>query len=93
MTALCIITILHCNIVGYEVNNHDEVKLKMIQDRWEGSVRIYTCNICNKTSHRRQILSNHVETHIDGFEYPCEICQKTFRSKNSLQSHMSKLHK
>ena len=76
-----------------DMDNLDGLKSAMIVENWEGPVRMFACSFCKKTSNRRQIISNHVETHIDGFVHICEVCCKTFRSKNSLQSHVSKHHK
>jgi len=79
---------------GYDMDNLDNIKAAMVVEKWEAETgRVYACSVCNKNSTRRQIISNHVETHIDGFIHFCDVCHKAFRSKNSLQSHISKLHK
>ena len=49
-----------------DMDNLDGLKSAMIVENWEGSVRMFVCSVCKKSTKRRQIISNHVETHIDG---------------------------
>jgi len=81
-------------VVGYDMDNLDTLKSAMVVEKWDPLTgRGFECSVCKKSSNRRQIISNHVETHIDGFVHICDVCCKSFSSKNSLQSHISKLHK
>ena len=53
------------------------------------------CRQCGKVTtgrNRKQILANHIETHIDGLSFSCQHCGNIFRSRNSLQHH-SKTHR
>ena len=47
------------------MDNLDNIKAAMVVEKWEAETgRVYACSVCNKNSTRRQIISNHVETHI-----------------------------
>ena len=66
--------------------------LEKVEFRADGSA---VCNICGKTAQgkrAREIMTQHLETHIEGISFSCENCGKSFRSKNSLRSHKSQKH-
>ena len=50
----------------------------------------FHCIHCEYTSMRRNHMRDHVETHIEGLEYPCDGCEKVFRSSRDLGKH--KIH-
>ena len=52
----------------------------------------FVCNLCGKTTIRKNFAQEHAEVHMDGLSYPCEYCEKQFRSRASLRMHQ-KLHK
>ena len=54
---------------------------------------LYRCTLCGKTGNRSNNVKMHIETHIEGLEFPCDKCDKTFRSRNVLSSHNVKVHK
>ena len=53
---------------------------------------VFTCKVCGKTSNKKFVLQNHMETHIKGLSLPCQQCGKTFRSTASLKNHSYKFH-
>ena len=53
---------------------------------------VWTCTVCHFKSMNRGHLKEHVETHIEGLEYPCNYCGKIMRSSASLRIHLRKFH-
>ena len=88
---------LSSSVVSVDLDNSStEVTKQMILEnvefRDDGSA---VCNICAKTAQgkrAREIMTQHMETHIEGISFSCENCGKSFRSKNSLRSHKSQKH-
>ena len=39
----------------------------------------FRCTLCGKTAKQKIQIQYHVETHMDGLEFPCQLCDKTFR--------------
>ena len=54
---------------------------------------LFRCTLSGKTANRSNNVRMHIETHIEGLEFPCDKCDKTFRSRNVLSSHNVKVHK
>ena len=85
------------SVVSFDPDNSTtEVAKQMILEnvefRADGSA---VCTICGKTTQGkrgREIMEQHMETHMEGISFPCENCGKSFRSKNSLRSHISRKH-
>ena len=53
----------------------------------------WTCTMCQFKSMNRGHLKEHVETHIEGLEFPCNYCEKVMRSSNAFRQHVGKFHK
>ena len=55
---------------------------------------IWTCTRCGKTDKRNTAarVKSHIETHIEGIEYPCGYCGKVLKSRNCMQVHISRNH-
>ena len=53
----------------------------------------WTCTVCQFKSMNRGHLKEHVETHIEGLEFPCNYCGKIMRSSNAFRQHVGKFHK
>ena len=34
----------------------------------------FVCNLCGKTTIRKNFAQEHAEIHMDGLSYPCEYC-------------------
>ena len=85
------------SVVAVDPNNSTtemtkQMILENVEFRDDGSA---ACTICGKTAKGnrvKDIISQHMETHIDGISFSCEHCGKSFRSKNSLRSHKSQKH-
>ena len=85
------------SVVSVDLDNSTtEVTKQMILEnaefRADGSA---VCTICGKTTEgkrARDIMAQHMETHMEGVSFSCEHCGKSFRSKNSLRSHKSRNH-
>ena len=67
------------------INIQTQKIIKKKKEKWE-------CQVCGKTSFKKQYLQRHAETHIGGMSYVCPICNKTFSTKNNMRSHMSHIH-
>ena len=76
------------NLANMEVSEQEE-KIKEMIDVSDG---VFSCRICGKTSNKKFIVQQHLETHITGLSLPCKQCGKTFRSANSLKVHSHKFH-
>ena len=55
----------------------------MIEKRIDG----YFCTNCDHKSNKISHMREHVESHIEGLEYPCNLCNKVYRSSVSLRMH------
>ena len=53
----------------------------------------WNCTVCQFKSTNRSHLKEHVETHIEGLEYPCNNCGKIMRSSAAFRVHLKKCHK
>ena len=53
----------------------------------------WNCTVCQFKSTNRSHLKEHVETHIEGLEYPCNNCGKIMRSSAAYRVHLRKFHK
>ena len=53
----------------------------------------YKCALCGKTSNQNSNIRTHIETHMEGLQFPCQICGKTFRSRQVLYNHKLAKHK
>ena len=76
------------NLENMEVSEQEE-KIKEMIDVSDG---VFSCRICGKTSNKKFIVQQHLETHITGLSLPCKQCGKTFRSAHSLKVHSHKFH-
>ena len=54
---------------------------------------LFRCTLCGKTGKLSRNVKTHIETHIEGLEFPCDKCDKIFRSRNSLTTHGYNTHK
>ena len=83
------------NYVSDLDTNTEDVKAKIdsMMKRVTDENYKFKCNVCQKTSTDKTVMSRHVETHIKGLAYPCKECTKVFRTSNSLYQHANKLHK
>ena len=59
----------------------------------------YSCGVCGKAGNKdrkawnqKQIISNHIESHMEGLSFCCQICGKIFRSRPSIRGHKTKYH-
>lgn len=78
------------NYIGDDVNL---VELdKKIQESMEMDLDCYKCKICGKVTkgrNRKQQMSSHIETHIEGLSLICKVCGKSSKSRGALYSHKS----
>ena len=58
----------------------------MIKKRIDG----YFCTNCDHKSNKISHMREHVESHIEGLEYPCNLCNKVYRSSVSLRMHLGR---
>ena len=53
---------------------------------------VWQCKICGRTTHRRDHITQHAETHIEGMSHDCYICSKTFSNRHCLRMHKRRQH-
>ena len=51
------------------------------------------CKKCGKVMRKKQHISNHAESHLEGYKHPCHICGKCSRTRNALTNHIHYAHK
>ena len=78
----------------------EEVDQKIQENLVRAEDGTYSCGICGKVgnlnlkpANQKQVMRNHVETHMKGLSFPCQSCGKTFGSRNSLRCHKAKYHR
>ena len=49
---------------------------------------LWTCLVCNLRSSKNCHLKEHVETHIEGLQYPCNNCGKVLSTRKARRRHM-----
>jgi len=74
---------------SYE-NNELDIQIEQMIEFNEG---LWKCRICGKaTPGKKQIMKNHVETHIEGRANECHICSKSFKTRQLLKMHVYGIH-
>ena len=63
-----------------------------INERIERKNDYFRCTICGKQSRIKQVLRQHIETHL-GISHPCSTCGKFYKTTNSLRKHISTSHR
>ena len=48
---------------------------------------LFRCTLCGKTGKQKQNTKQHIETHIEGLEFPCDKCGQIFRSRHAVHMH------
>ena len=71
----------------------DKDVIRAVNDMIVKQENFWTCTVCQFKSMNRSHLKEHVETHIDGLEYPCNYCGKIMRSSTTFRQHAGKFHK
>ena len=74
--------------LGQRIHIENDV-LQMREKMFEKIGNVWTCKVCNFTSHHSGHMREHVEKHVEGVEYPCNLCGKIMRSSKSLRNHHS----
>ena len=54
---------------------------------------MYTCKFCSKSKKYKVHMREHVESHVDGLQFPCNLCDKTSRSRAALRIHINTYHR
>ena len=71
----------------------DKDVARSVKDMIVKQDNFWTCTVCQFKSMNRSHLKEHVETHIEGLEFPCNYCEKVMRSSNAFRQHVGKFHK
>ena len=77
-----------------DANELEETLLTMIariHDRENGN--LWQCTICKKCHKNKTKITQHAETHLDGFEHKCKMCGVIKKTRNALQKHIGSKHK
>ena len=73
------------------VNYQDIEELdETIEEMMEKVDGTWKCTRCGKMRKHKGTMREHIETHIDGLNFPCQFCDKTFRSRHVLRDHIGK---
>ena len=52
----------------------------------------WMCNVCGKTTTKKQHIQYHAETHLEGVTHRCPLCGKSISTRKYLKQHISNLH-
>ncbi|KAF2898673.1 hypothetical protein ILUMI_07507 [Ignelater luminosus] len=55
-------------------------------------LRLWCCNLCEKTFTTKGSLGTHKKIHQGKKDYECKQCQKSFRTNSDLQRHINRTH-
>ena len=66
-----------------ELDETIEEMMERVDGKWK-------CTRCGKMGKHKGTMREHIETHIDGLNFPCQFCDKTFRSRHVLRDHIGK---
>ena len=79
---------INMHISGSSIEQLDEKINEYIEKDSEGR---YKCGFCGKSPFKWRIhLKNHIETHMEGLQFPCSHCPSILRSRNSFEKHIRK---
>ena len=67
-------------------------KLKEVEQLMIRENGVWRCKQCNKTSHRRDDLRRHAETHVSGLSFACDYCSEYFITRARLYRHNVRNH-
>ena len=56
-------------------------------------IKAFTCKVCGKEGHGKDIKSHIEANHLEGISIPCDYCDKVSSSRHGLRIHRSKFHK
>ena len=71
----------------------DKEVARMVDEMIVKQENFWTCTVCQFKSRKNCHLKEHVETHIEGLEYPCNNCGKIMRSSVAYRFHLRRFHK
>ena len=71
----------------------DKDAARIVDEMIRKKDNFWTCTVCKFKSMNRSNLKEHVETHIEGLEYPCNNCGKIMRTSAGFRIHMKKFHR
>ena len=79
-------------IIPYQNEEIQKTIYSMIQILPDGDLK-WMCTMCGKLMKTKRDLERHIESHIDGLNYPCNQCGKVSRSSHVLINHVSRSHR
>ena len=77
--------------------NMDDTKLQELEEEIgknletcdnSSGAKVWKCNFCSKEITRMDRASDHVEAHLNKFNFPCEHCNKIMKNRAGLRSHI-----
>ena len=71
----------------------DKEVARMVDEMIVKQENFWTCTVCQFKSRKISHLKEHMETHIEGLEYPCNNCGKIMRTSAAFRIHFKKFHK
>ena len=72
--------------------NMDEVNQTIAENMNKGPDGMWVCSKCPKVSKKKDHMTEHVETHIEGLSFQCPNCDKSFRCRKSLRQHKCRIN-
>ena len=76
-----------------ESESISEVSQQIEENIVRNADNMWECKVCCRSFARKDVLRQHIETHVEGGSYDCPMCEKTFRSRHSLKMHKIRTHK
>jgi len=75
------------------LKNIDELEQKLCELMEKESDGMWRCLVCSKIFRKMAHMKEHVETHIEGLNFPCSYCDLEFRARSSRRHHYYKSHR
>ena len=75
------------------LQNIDELEQKLCELMEKESDGMWRCLVCSKIFRKPIHMKEHVETHIDGLNFPCSYCDLEFRARSLRRNHYYKSHR
>lgn len=75
------------------LKNIDELEQKLCELMEKESDGMWRCLVCSKIFRKPIHMKEHVETHIEGLNFPCSYCDLEFRARSSRRHHYYKNHR